>query len=199
MIASLRGVVAARYADHVVLEVGGVGYRVFVSLTTLSTLPEDSEPTHLHVHTLVRDDLINLFGFATEEERATFRALIKVKGVGPKVARTILSVPPSELAQAVEAGNVAWLNRLPGVGKRIAERLTMELKGRLGAAAGSAAAAVASGAGSQVGVSGELGRALASLGYRPTEVARVAKKLKPRIDAGDPVDELLRQAFKVVR
>lgn len=194
MIASLRGAVAARYADHVVLEVAGVGYRVFVSLTTLSALPEDGEPAHLHVHMIVREDLLQLYGFSTEEERETFRALIKVKDVGPKVARTILSVPASELAHAVETGNVAWLQRLPGVGKRIAERLTVELRGKLGAVSGlSAAAAV------EAGAAGELTRALSSLGYRPTEIARVTKKLRPRLDAGEPLEVLLREAFKVVR
>ncbi len=200
MIASLRGVAAERHADHVVVDVGGVGYRVFVSLTTLSDLPGNGEVVRLYIHTLVREDTFHLYGFSTEEERETFRALVKVKDVGPKVARTILGVPANQLAQAVAAGDVAWLKRLPGVGPRIAERLVVELRGKLGAAARSTPLpSPLLGPGEEGGVRQDLCRALASLGYRPAEVERVVKKLRPRIEGGASLEELIRDALEVAR
>jgi len=202
MIASLRGVVAERHSDHVVLDVGGVGYRVFVSLTTLSDLPPNSEAVRLYIHTLVREDAFHLFGFSTEEERETFRALVKVKDIGPKLARTILGVPAAQLAQAVAAGDVAWLKRLPGVGPRIAERLVVELRGKLGVPGVSGPSATPTpllGPGEEGGVRQDLSRALSSLGYRPAEIERITKKLKARIEAGAALEELIREALEVAR
>ena len=132
MIARLAGKVAEKGADHVVLDVGGVGYLVHLSAVTLSSLPPQGGERALRTFTNVRQDAIELFGFATEDEEAVFRALIDVKGVGPRAAQNILSgIDARELAQAVAGGDVARLTKVPGIGKKTAERLVVELKEKL--------------------------------------------------------------------
>ena len=130
MIALVGGDVAVRRADHVVLETsGGVGYRLAVSAETLRQVPAVGRPVSLHSHLVVRDDALQLYGFATEEERDLFLLLLGVQGVGPKVALGVLSGgPPRELVSALAAGDVARLQAVPGVGKRTAERIVVELR-----------------------------------------------------------------------
>lgn len=130
MIALVAGDVAVRRADHVVLETsGGVGYRLAVSAETLRQVPAVGRPVSLHSHLVVRDDALQLYGFATEEERDLFLLLLGVQGVGPKVALGVLSGgPPRELVSALAAGDVARLQAVPGVGKRTAERIVVELR-----------------------------------------------------------------------
>jgi Holliday junction DNA helicase RuvA len=132
VIARLSGTVAEKGADHAILEVGGVGYLVHLSAVTLASLPGRGGAATLRTFTNVRQDAIELYGFATEEEEAVFRALIDVKGVGPRAAQNILSgIEARELAQAVAQGDVARLTKVPGVGKKTAERLVVELKEKL--------------------------------------------------------------------
>lgn len=130
MIALIAGDVAVRRADHVVVETsGGVGYRLAVSAETLRQVPALGRPASLHTHLVVRDDALQLYGFATEEERDLFLLLLGVQGVGPKVALGVLSGgPPRELVGALAAGDVARLQAVPGVGKRTAERIVVELR-----------------------------------------------------------------------
>ena len=129
MIALVRGEVAVRRADHVVVLTGGVGYRLAVSAETLRHVPAAGKTVTLHSHLVVRDDAIALFGFATEEERDLFLALIGVQSVGPKVALAVLSGgAPRELIKALAAGDVARLQAVPGIGKRTAERIIVELR-----------------------------------------------------------------------
>ena len=200
MIAFLRGRLAARYPDHVVIDVSGVGYRVFVSLTTASALGEVGADVTVHVHTLVREDVLQLFGFDTEEERTAFRALIKVKDIGPKVARTILGVPADELARAVAMGDIAWLQRIPGVGKRIAERLSVELKDKLGGPGAQALPQVTAPGGTPLGGTlRDLSDALLALGYRPAAIQTVLRKLHKEAEAGASLEVLIKRALQVVR
>lgn len=132
MIALLSGEVAVRRADHVVLSCAGVGYRASVSAETLGRVPAAGQPVTLHTHLILRDDGMHLFGFATEEERDLFLALIGVQSVGPKVALALLSGgPPRELAGAVISGDTARLQAVPGIGKRTAERIVVELREKL--------------------------------------------------------------------
>ena len=132
MIALLSGEVAVRRGDHVVLLCGGVGYRVAVSSETLAKVPAAGTACTLHTHLIMRDDAIQLFGFAAEEERDLFLALIGVQGVGPKVALAVLSGGPSrELVGAVINGDTARLQAVPGIGKRTAERIVVELREKL--------------------------------------------------------------------
>ena len=133
MIALVSGTVAVRRADHVVIDCGGVGYRLSVSAQTLSAVPALGSPVVLHSHLVVRDDALQLYGFATEEERDLFLMLLAVQSVGPKVALAILSgAPPRTLLAAVAAGDVGTLQAAPGVGKRTAERIVVELREKVG-------------------------------------------------------------------
>ncbi len=135
MIALVSGEVAVRRGDHVVVSCGGVGYRLAVSAETLRHVPRVGESVSLHSHLIVREDALALHGFATEEERDLFLLLIGVQGVGPKVALAVLSGgPPRELLAAVAAGDTARLQAVPGIGKRTAERIVVELREKVGAA-----------------------------------------------------------------
>ncbi len=135
MIALLSGTVAVRRGDHVVVLCGGVGYRLAVSAETLKHVPAVGRDVLLHTHLIVRDDALALYGFATEEERDLFLMLLGVQAVGPKVALAVLSgAPPRELLRVVAAGDAARLQAAPGVGKRTAERIIVELREKVGAA-----------------------------------------------------------------
>ena len=136
MIALLSGEVAVRRPDHVVVSCGGVGYRLAVSAETLRHVPRVGEPATLFRHLIVRDDALLLYGFATEEERDLFLLLLGVQSVGPKLALAVLSGgPPRELLGAVAAGDHARLQAVPGIGKRTAERIVVELREKVGAVA----------------------------------------------------------------
>jgi Holliday junction DNA helicase RuvA len=134
MIALLEGRVAVRRADHVVVSCGGVGYRLAVSAETLRHVPRVGTETTLFTHLIVRDDALLLYGFATEEERDLFLLLIGVQAVGPKMALAVLSGgPPREVLGAVAAGDTTRLQAAPGIGKRTAERIVVELREKVGA------------------------------------------------------------------
>lgn len=129
LIASLRGILAECYGDHVVIDVGGVGYRVFVSLHTLRALPDIGKETMLHIHTHLRDDALLLFGFAAKAEKECFLLLTGVNGVGPRLAMAVLSeYAPDNLAHLILAQDSKSLTRVPGVGKKTAERINLELR-----------------------------------------------------------------------
>ena len=129
MIASLRGTVTVRRPDHVVIECAGVGYRLAVSAETLKAVPARGKEQLLHTHLVMRDDGIHLYGFATEEERELFLLLIGVQGVGPKVALAVLSGGTTrELLRAIGAGDSARFQAVPGIGKRTADRIIVELR-----------------------------------------------------------------------
>jgi holliday junction DNA helicase RuvA len=136
MIALVSGTVAVRRSDHVVIDCGGVGYRLAVSAETLRHVPALGNSVSLHTHLIVRDDALALYGFATEEERDLFLMLLGVQSVGPKVAIAVLSGgPPRELLAALAAGDSARFQAVPGIGKRTAERIIVELRGKVGVAA----------------------------------------------------------------
>lgn len=133
MIALISGKVAARRPDHVVIDCGGVGYRLAVSAETLRHVPAVGHGATLHTHLVVRDDALLLYGFATEEERELFLLLLGVQAVGPKVALAVLSGgSPRDLLRALAAGDTARLQAAPGVGKRTAERIVVELREKVG-------------------------------------------------------------------
>jgi Holliday junction DNA helicase RuvA len=135
MIALVTGEVAIRRGDHVVVAAGGVGYRLAVSAETLRHVPRVGAQATLHTHLIVRDDALLLYGFHSEAERDLFLLLIGVQGVGPKMALAVLSGgSPRELLAAVAAGDVARLQAVPGIGKRTAERIVVELREKVGAA-----------------------------------------------------------------
>ena len=196
MIARLSGVVEELRDGSAVLDVGGVGYLVHLSAASRAALPARGERAALRIHTHVREDALELFGFATEEEEEVFHALVAVKGVGPRAAQNILSgIAPRDLAQAVAHGDVARLTKVPGVGKKTAERLALELKDRLAALARAAGPALGRARG---GVVEQLAQALAGLGYKPAQAEEAAEALRATAD-GKTLDELLREALKRMR
>lgn len=133
MIALVRGTVAVRRGDHVVIDCSGVGYRLAVSAETLRHVPAAGQEVALHAHLVVRDDALALYGFATEDERELFLMLLGVQSVGPKVALAVLSGgAPRELLGALAAGDAARFQSVPGIGKRTAERIIVELREKVG-------------------------------------------------------------------
>ena len=197
MIALVSGAVAVRRGDHVVVDCGGVGYRLSVSAETLRHVPAVGKQVLLHSHMVVRYDALQLYGFATEEERELFLMLIGVQSVGPKVALAVLSGgPPRELLGAVAAGDTARLQAAPGVGKRTAERIIVELREKVGASAPVALAAV--GAGPGAGTADDprlLARdGLLGLGYTPLEVDELLDGAE-----GDRPEELIAHALRMAR
>jgi holliday junction DNA helicase RuvA len=195
VIARLAGVVLEKGEDHAVLDVHGVGYRVQLSRTSLAALPPLGEAAQLRCHTHVREDALQLFGFASAEEEAVFHELVGVKNVGPRAAQNILSgIEPRELARAVADGDVARLTQVPGVGKKTAERLVVELKDRL---ATLARAAAPRGRAAE-GPLQQLQQALLGLGFKPAQAEAAAEKLRPGA-AGKALEELLRDALALLR
>jgi len=129
MIALINGKIARKEISNVVVDAQGVGYRIFIPLTTFYELPAEGEPVCLHVHTHVKQDAINLFGFYTVQERDIFQLMISVSGIGPKIAMNILSgIAANELLRALSGGDLGKLVSIPGVGRKMAERLILELK-----------------------------------------------------------------------
>jgi len=132
MIAHLRGLLIAKRPNQAVVEAGGVGYDVTVTIPTFTDMPDTGAEVSLHIHTHVREDAIALFGFLQAEEKQLFERLIQVSGIGPKLAITILSgMPPAEMVSAIRSGDLARLTRIPGIGKKTAERMVLELRDKL--------------------------------------------------------------------
>jgi len=184
MIASVRGIVLHKDTDSVVVDVQGVGYRLFVSFHTHNELPDRGEEACLHAHMVVRADAIQLYGFLTESEREAFLSLLGVTGIGPRLARNILSgIKPEELAVAVLEGKGAILQAIPGVGKRMVERILLELRGKVtGFQPAQSAQMVAHGAPHEgEALQGDVLSALANLGYRKTEVYRVVQEARQAV------------------
>jgi Holliday junction DNA helicase RuvA len=196
MIAHLRGKLIHKQPGQAIIEAGGVGYDVTISVPTFTALPVAGAETSLHIHTQVREDLIALFGFQDREEKRLFEKLITVSGVGPKLAITILSGLSSDrTVQAIRGQDHAQLTRIPGVGKKLAERLVVELKDKLDDFA--VAPAPSSVRGPAVD---DVLSALVNLGYqRPAAEKAVENAIaKDKALAGD-FDALFRGALKVIR
>jgi holliday junction DNA helicase RuvA len=193
VIALVAGEVAVRRPDHVVVETaGGVGYRLAVSAETLRQVPAVGRPVSLHAHLVVRDDALALFGFTTEEERDLFLLLVSVQSVGPKVALAVLSGgSPRELARALAAGDSARLQAVPGVGKRTAERIVVELREKVGGAGEEAPAITVTRGDDPRHVARD---GLLELGFAPAE----AQALLEEAD-GASAEELLASALRAAR
>lgn len=132
MIALLRGILLEKHPNQVIVDTGGVGYDVQIPVSTFSALPESGSEVRLRIHTHVREDALSLFGFITGEEKVLFEKLIGVSGIGPKLAITVLSgLPVATLVNAIRSGGVDQLVRVPGIGKKTAERMVLELKDKL--------------------------------------------------------------------
>jgi holliday junction DNA helicase RuvA len=191
VIALISGTVAVRRGDHVVVDCGGVGYRLAVSAETLKHVPAVGRDVLLHTHLIVRDDALALYGFATEEERDLFLMLLGVQAVGPKVALAVLSgAPPRELLRVVAAGDAARLQAAPGVGKRTAERIIVELREKVGASLPEDSITV-----TRSDDPATLAReALLGLGYSAAEIDALLEGA-----AGDSTEDLIAHALRSAR
>ncbi len=170
MIAAVTGEVLSRRSDHVVVDAGGVGYRLAVSSETLRTVPAVGERVSLHAHLISRDDSLALYGFATEDERELFLSLTSVSGVGPKVGMAVLSGGSvGELMRALAAGDAKRFQAVPGIGKRTAERIIVELRERVAGELDEAASVVTT----ESSAREEAREGLIGLGYTPIEVERL--------------------------
>lgn len=203
MISCLKGELLHKSPEKVTVMVNGVGYEVFLSAASLEKLPQLGEDVFLHIYTYVRDDILALFGFADTDEKKMFLLLINVSGVGPKLALAILSgIRPLDLARAVATKDVARLTGLSGVGKKTAERLCLDLKDKVGFAAGGDEELpdFAAGSASEGGKEKDVISALVNLGY-PQSRAHIAlaaakRRFAPETLAEMRVEELIRETLR---
>ena len=191
MIAHLRGKLLAKHPNQAIVETAGVGYDITISVPTFSDLPAIGADVALHIHTHVREDVIALYGFLRPTEKVLFEKLITVSGIGPKLAITILSgMPADEMVGAIRGNDVVRLTRIPGIGKKTAERMVLELRDKLPEAGPTAAPAVPA-----LGVTEEdVLSALANLGYQRA-AAEKALNLAMRGGKGGSFDALFRAAL----
>jgi len=194
MIACLRGLLIHRDVNRVIVDVNGVGYNVFVSLNTLGLLPE-SEEALLHIHTAFRENSLELYGFATEEEKSLFEMLISVSGIGPKTSLTILSgISPPQFRQAIFEKDLAKLSSIPGIGKKSAERIVVELKEKV----------IKLSPKDQMKTAGrpsrsleeDLTSSLINLGYKQKIAAETAHKVMENAEPNMSLEQAVKLAFK---
>lgn len=195
MIGHLRGRILRKQPQELLLDVGGVGYRVVIPLSTFYRLGEPGDEAALRVHTHVREDALQLFGFLTDAEHTLFTRLIDVTGVGPRVAIAILSgIEAPELTEALRSGDVARLTRIPGVGRKTAERLVLELRDKMPPPGAEEALAAQTG---DTGLKDDVLSALANLGYARAQAERALDRaLRQRPDAR--FEDLLRLTLQLV-
>jgi Holliday junction DNA helicase RuvA len=192
MIGSVRGQIMSKTPPQLTVEVGGLGYELEAPMSTFFLLPAVGEQVRLLTHLVVREDAHILYAFGTEGERRLFRSLIKVSGVGPKIALALLSgISVEAFALCVQNQDIAALTRVPGIGRKTAERLVVEMKDRLGPPTDAAVAATAAVAGTSP--EAEAFGALVALGYRPAEATRLLKAAGPGTHS---TEELIRRALQ---
>jgi holliday junction DNA helicase RuvA len=189
MIAAVRGEVMVRRPDHVVVDAGGVGYRLAVSAETLKAVPATGREVFLHAELIPRDDALLLFGFASEEERDLFGELISVSGVGPKVALAVLSGGPvRELLRAIAAGDAKRFQAVPGIGKRTSERIIVELREKIAGALEEEVALAAGDGGDAHSLARD---GLVNLGYAPLEAEQLLEGIE-----NDDAEQLITAALR---
>lgn len=204
MIALLRGVLIEKHPNQALVDVGGVGYDVSIPVSTYSRLPETGSEVKLRIHTHVREDALALFGFLSQDEKALFEKLISVSGIGPKMAMAVLSgIPATDLINSVRRGEVDRLVRIPGVGKKTAERMILELRDKMPAPSGEeAAAAPGAPAASLTAVEQDVLSALLNLGCARPAAENAVRKA--RVGGAPPpatadFEPLFRRALELVR
>ena len=194
MIGLLRGIILQKQTPDLLLDVSGVGYELIASLTTFIDLPEINKEVTLYTHLIVREDAHTLFAFSSIEERALFRILLKVNGVGPKMALAIVSgMTANEFAQRVHNNDVSGLTKLPGVGKKTAERLIIEMRDRLPEPSEQTQIDGFIPAPTMRNLEEEAIAALLALGYKPTQASQMVAKYS---SSGLSVEEIVRKALK---
>lgn len=197
MIASITGRLRRKATDYLIIDVAGVGYQVQVPLSTYYSIPDNGEEVSLHIHTLLREDSLSLFGFLTQEEKDMFLLLMGVSGIGPKLALAILSsLPVAELSRAIQAADDSTLRAIPGIGKKTAARMVLELKDKIALttpimAAPSSTSALLSDDCEDV-IS-----ALVNLGYKKSQAEEAVRKVRDG-RPGLTIEELIREALSVL-
>ncbi|MCB9640293.1 MAG: Holliday junction branch migration protein RuvA [Myxococcales bacterium] len=197
MIGRLRGKVFQKRVDSVLVDVGGVGYDVQISLTTYNDLPEEGKEATLHIHSHIREDQFSLMGFSTTEEREIFRLLLLVSGIGPRMALNILSgIAPTELVDALKRGLHVRLTAIPGVGKKKAERMVVDLRDKVIDLDLGWSSAEANQADKIKEITEDLKSALLNMGYKAAQVEQISGLLRPEIEDGVSLGELVRVALQ---
>jgi len=192
VIGRLKGTLLRKEPPALLVDVGGVGYELEAPMTTFYDLPAVGETVTLHTHQVVREDAHLLYGFVREDQRQLFRALLKVTGIGPRIALAVLSgMSGDELAVAVAGEDIARLSRVPGIGRKTAERLVMELRDKIAPPSGVPATATVPGG--PTDPAGEAVSALIALGYKPNEAARAVRTAQVQ---GASAEDIIRQALK---
>ncbi|MDH3220710.1 MAG: Holliday junction branch migration protein RuvA [Gammaproteobacteria bacterium] len=195
MISRLTGTLAAKRAPQILIDCNGVGYEADVSMTTYYKLPEVGERISIWTHLLVKDDSHSLVGFDDEQERRLFRQLIRISGVGPKMALAILSgIDERQFALCIANNDVAMLTRLPGVGKKTAERLIIEMRDKLDVIAAETPAQQVANAGRSV--VNEAIEALQALGYRPADAEKMISSAQRQGETGASASQLIKKALQ---
>lgn len=183
MIGRLQGKLVEKAPPQILIDVNGVGYEVDVPMSTFGNLPAEGQPVTLLTHMVVREDAQLLYGFATASERQAFRALIRISGIGPRIALAVLSgMSPNDLADTVEQGNTGLLTRVPGIGKKTAERLVLELKGKLNGSAFASTTGPTTSA-----IQNDIVSALIALGYSEREAQSAVRQLPPDVTVNDGI------------
>lgn len=199
MIAYLRGALLQKTTQSAIIEAGGIGYEVLVPLSTFYTLPEEGNQVSLHIYTHVREDALTLFGFHTKSEKNLFIMLISVSGIGPKLAVNILSgMGPQDLMEAIARNDAPRLQAIPGVGKKTAERIALELKDKAGRALGDGAVEEIAPPppGEREAIDDALS-ALVNLGYPPKSAKQAVEKVR-RGGGAVSLEDLIREALKAL-
>jgi Holliday junction DNA helicase RuvA len=198
MIAALTGRLTLKTPSHVTLDVQGVGYEVFIPLSTFYALPDLNEPASLSIHTHLREDAIQLFGFLTAEEKTAFVLLTGVSGIGPKLALSVLSaLSIPDFVSAVQAGNVDKLATVPGIGKKSAGRIALELKDKVERLQPSVShAATETSSWPTDRLYDDALSALVNLGYRPADVKEVLKRFAHSSPTARSLKDLIKEALK---
>jgi len=197
MIALLTGKIAHKSPDYIILDVNGVGYHVHIPFSTYYTLPAEGGAVSLQIHTSVKEDAINLYGFQSQQEKELFQLLIGVSGVGPKLANGILSnSDPAELADSLLRGDLARLSAIPGIGKKTAERLVLELKEKIKKLGIAQPQQESTPAPAKNEIREDVLSALINLGYKESVVQKAMNEIRIAEDAS--VESILKQALKIL-
>lgn len=195
MISRLTGILAAKRAPQILIDCHGVGYEADVSMTTFYKLPEVGRQISIWTHLLVREDSHSLIGFDNEQERKLFRQLIRITGVGPKMALTILSgIDEQQFALCIANNDIAMLTRLPGVGKKTAERLIIEMRDKIDVTAGDLPTQQAAAGGHSI--VNEAIEALQALGYKPIDAEKMISRAQQQGESADSASQLIKQALQ---
>jgi len=198
MIARIQGILAYKSASHVIVDVNGIGYRIFVPLTTFYELPETGQPVTLNTYTHVKEDALHLFGFHTPDDQSIFQLLISVSGIGPKLALNILSgIPSPEFIRAVTQGNLSRLVSIPGVGKKTAERMVLELRDKcLKIDDGGFVPEGTTGRAVNESMKEDALSALVNLGYKGAAAKKIVDQVAAKSSGVLSLDFLLKEALK---